>query len=159
MNTELLTPDEWQRIQRIRLTSLVESPDAFGGTLADAQLLTEDDWRRRIAEIPTFIATENGVDLGIACLAEDHADSSAAYLISMWVSPQTRGRRVGEKLIASIISLAQAKSYRTLSLDVADENQSAIALYARMGFEPNGETGTLPEPREHILEHRRVLYL
>jgi len=29
----------------------------------------------------------------------------------------------------------------------------------RMGFEQTGETGSLSPPREHVMEHRRALYL
>ena len=36
-------------------------------------------------------------------------------------------------------------------------NASAIALYARKGFQPNGEVSALPPPREHIREHQREL--
>jgi hypothetical protein len=44
-------------------------------------------------------------------------------------------------------------------LEVANENGAAIGLYARTGFAPNGATGSLPPPRDHILEHQRELTL
>jgi len=63
---------------------------------------------------------------------------------------------VAEKLIQITVEWARSKSYKQLLLDVADNNNAAIKLYSKLLFEPNGETGTLPFPREHITEHRRV---
>ena len=77
----------------------------------------------------------------------------------MWVDPSARGQKVGEKLIDAIVSWARARGVSRLLLEVADDNAPAVALYDRRGFEPTGETGTLPPPREHIHEHRRSLKL
>jgi len=159
VDIELLTSDEWQRYRSLRLASLADSPDAFGTTLAAARTLTEVEWKNRLIELPTLVAALDEVDVGTVRVATDDTDSTAAYLISMWVAPEARGRQIGESLIQSAISLARSKNYRMMSLDVADNNTAAISLYERMGFEPNGETGTLPEPRTHVSEHRRVLYL
>jgi hypothetical protein len=46
-----------------------------------------------------------------------------------------------------------------LVLDVADRNTAALAFYARKGFQPTGDTRTMPAPREHIREHRQSLTL
>ena len=91
--------------------------------------------------------------------APDEARTDAAWLISMWVAPEVRGRGVGEALIAAVVEWARASGARRLLLDVGDHNRPAIALYARMGFEPNGRTGALPAPRSHIREHQRELRL
>jgi ribosomal protein S18 acetylase RimI-like enzyme len=77
----------------------------------------------------------------------------------MWVAPEARGRGVGEELITAVVDWARASSFARLALDVADHNRHAIALYERSGFRATGVSGTLPAPRQHVTEHRRVLRL
>jgi ribosomal protein S18 acetylase RimI-like enzyme len=48
---------------------------------------------------------------------------------------------------------------KRLFLDVVETNTPAIALYARKGFVPTGEAGTLPPPRDHIREIQLVMML
>jgi len=59
----------------------------------------------------------------------------------------------------AVIEYARSRGASRLLLDVGDHNQQAIALYARKGFRPNGQTGALPAPRNHIHEHQRELRL
>jgi len=77
----------------------------------------------------------------------------------MWVAPEVRRRGVGGMLVDAVIEWARSNGVTRLLLDVADNNAPAIELYARKGFEPNGEVGTLPPPREYIREHQRELRL
>ena len=70
-----------------------------------------------------------------------------------------RGRGVGEALIQALIAWAQREGYERLILDVGEHNSHAIALYARLGFEPTGQVSVLPAPHDHVREHERVLWL
>ncbi len=88
---------------------------------------------------------------------KDHR--SCAGLYSMWVSPKARGMGTGDGLIEACISWARHHGFTQIELDVGDFNSPAIRLYERHGFMPNGEADTLPPPRTHITEHRRVLIL
>lgn len=159
MRIERLHPDDWHRYRQIRLVSLADAPDAFGTTFAAAAELTEMDWRAQLAAVQTFVAVVGGMDAGTVRGVADEQDQDSACLISMWVAPAFRGQGVGDRLIGAVIDWARSAGFARLVLDVADANQAAIGLYARMGFEPTGETGTLPPPRTHVLEHRRKLLL
>ena len=150
---------EGERWRVIRLASLKEAPDAFGSTFADASGRQAEGWSNQIVETAIFVAVIDGMDVGVARGAPNLERQDEAFLISMWVAPEFRGHRVGGALIDAIIAWARAQGYVKLILDVADTNDSAIALYARKGFKPTGESGTLPPPREHIGEHRRALKL
>jgi len=99
----------------------------------------------------------DGEDVGLVRGACDDLQPDAAWLISMWVSPEVRGQGVGEALIDAVVEWARVSGARRVLLAVGDHNQSAIALYARKGFEPNGTIGSLPTPRSHIREHQREL--
>ena len=97
--------------------------------------------------------------MGLVRGALDDLQPDAAWLISMWVSPEVRGQGVGEALIDAVVGWARVSGARRVLLDVGDHNQPAIALYARKSFEPNGTIGSLPTPRSHIREHQRELQL
>lgn len=82
-----------------------------------------------------------------------------AGLFSLWVAPEARGQGLGAALVQAAIAWARGRGHDRLLLDVGDANRTAIALYAALGFEPTGRTGTLPPPRTHVREHQRVLAL
>ena len=154
-----LAAREGLRLRAIRLRALAEAPDAFASTHGQAAALPPDSWAAQLREMPTFVAVVAGEDVGIVRGARDDSRADAAWLISMWVAPEVRGQGVGEALIDAVVEWARATGARRLLLDVGDHNQPAIALYARIGFEPNGTTGSLPAPRSHIREHQRELRL
>ena len=159
MRIERLHSNAWRRLEALRLRALADAPDAFGSTLAEAKRYREADWRRQLESLATFVAVLAGSDVGMVRCVADQEDAGAALLLSMWVAPEARGQGIGEALIRQLADWACAMGHTRLLLDVADENQPAIRLYERMGFAPTGETGSLPAPREHILEHQRALEL
>ena len=159
IDIQRLAAHEAPRLRVIRLRALAESPDAFATTCDEAAALPPESWAAQLQSMATFAAVVDGEDVGLVRGAPDEARTDAAWLISMWVAPEVRGRGVGEALIAAVVEWARASGCRRLLLDVGDHNRPAIALYARMGFEPNGRTGSLPAPRSHIREHQRELRL
>ena len=158
MKIECLSEVDWQRLKRIRLAALQDAPEAFGTTLAAAQGWPDDVWCQQARDIPTFVATDGGVDVGIArCATEGSTED--AYLISMWVAPVARGRGVGEQLVEAVSEWALAAGFSRLLLDVADDNTAAMALYKRLSFRPTGETSRFPPPRSQITEHQQARML
>jgi len=147
------------RLRHIRLRALADTPDAFGAVYAEAAARPMDTWAQQLDDIATFVAVHDGEDVGLVRCAGDEQRRDTAWLISMWVAPEARGLGVGNALVNAVIEHARASGAARLVLDVADENRHAIALYASQGFEPNGVTGSLPAPRQHIREHQRELRL
>lgn len=154
---ERLHDGEADRLKSIRLAALRDAPDAFGTTWEESVARTAEHWSEQLAELPTFVATVGGADVGMVRGARDDEQKDAAWLISLWVAPAARGARVGEALVDAVVGWARAEGFARLLLDVGDHNAPAIALYARKGFEPTGEVGALPAPRAHVVEHRRML--
>lgn len=159
MEIQRLTHDEGDRLRALRLASLRDAPDAFGATIDETAARPPGSWRRQLVDLATFVAVADGVDVGLVRIGPFTEDPRAAMLISMWVAPAARGRGAGDALIAAAVDWARAQGFARVVLDVGDHNAPAIALYARNGFEPTGETGSLPPPREHVREHRRALVL
>jgi GNAT superfamily N-acetyltransferase len=158
---ERMGPGAWERVRAIRLRALADAPDAFGSTLAEALAQPQPVWRARLADprAATFLVGSHAGDVGLVTGAPFEERPGAAGLFGMWVAPEVRGRGVGDVLVDAVVAWARAAGHERLSLDVADTNVAAIALYARNGFVATGVTGSLPPPREHILEHERSLPL
>ena len=154
-----LTPEHVSRLRSIRLRALSDAPDAFGSTFEEAAARQPAGWAKQLRDLPTFVAVRDGRDVGMVRCARDATVTDTAWLISMWVAPEARRTGVGSLLVDGVIDWARSTSVSRLLLDVADDNAPAIALYARKGFEPNGEAGSLPAPREDIREHQRELRL
>jgi len=154
-----LKPDEALRLRGIRLRALADAPEAFATRLEQAAALPPESWAQMARELPTFLAVEAGRDVGLVRADRDADDADAAWLISLWVAPEARGRGVGDALVEAVVQWAVQRGFARLLLDVADDNHAAIALYARQGFTPTGDGGTLPAPRTHVREHRRALTL
>lgn len=101
----------------------------------------------------------DGVDSGMVRGAPNTDNDTSAYLISLWVASQARGRGVGEALIDAVVDWARSEGYAQLVLEAGIENRPAVALYKRKGFKPTGKMGHLPPPREYVKEQEMVLEL
>jgi len=153
---------DWERIRTIRLRSLAESPNAFGTSLAEDEARPLAEWQARTKNeaVAHFLAmTNDDVSVGIAVGAPYTDYANGAGLFGMWVAPEARGHKVGSALVKEVIAWARLKDYKSIYLDVADTNHAAIRLYESCGFSPTGKTSSLPPPRQHILEHERMLQL
>jgi len=64
----------------------------------------------------TFVASEEGDDTGIVVGVADPEHPGEAVLVSMWVAPETRGRRVGEALVQAVIDWARSEGYKAVRL-------------------------------------------
>ena len=151
---------EWvERFRGIRLRALRDAPTAFGTTFEDAEKWPTEEWVGLLSSMTVFVAAVGGVDVGVVRVGPDRGFESRARLGSLWVAPEFRGTHVGRSLIDVVVEWARSRGYAELVLGVSDDNDSAIALYSRCGFEPTGEVATLPPPREHLSKHMRRLRL
>lgn len=139
-----LGPGDGARLRAIRLRALADAPDAFSSTLAEAETRASEDWEAQVSELPTFVWHEGGADLGMVRGAPHTEEPTAAYLISMWVAPEARGRGVGEALAHEVVAWARGRGLRRLVLDVAVHNVPARRLYERLGFVATGATPQTP---------------
>jgi len=119
----------------------------------------EDDWRKRLERsgCKTFVAfADDSLPVGLI-VGAPYGDEAGIY--SMWVDSRCRRSGIGSALIDAVVGWAKRNGFSKLYLDVTDSNAAAVAFYESKGFEKTGVTGTLPHPREHILEHQRCLPL
>ncbi|HEV7777984.1 MAG TPA: GNAT family N-acetyltransferase [Luteibacter sp.] len=62
-----------------------------------------------------------------------------ARLYSIATKPEAQGKGVGSALIAAAEEAARQRRNHTLRLEVRTDNQAAISLYERLGYERIGE--------------------
>ncbi|WP_328424952.1 GNAT family N-acetyltransferase [Micromonospora sp. NBC_00389] len=146
IETRVLTPDDWPTWRELRLAALTEAPDAFGSRLADWQGDGDraERWRDRLT-IPgshNLVAVLGGRPVGMAS-GVPTPDPLVMELISMWVHPEARGRKVGHLLVDAVADWARESGADRLRLSVMPDNAAAKALYVRAGFGRTDELGDL----------------
>jgi dihydropteroate synthase len=132
----------------LRLRALADAPDAFVETLADAQARGDEGWQALAAPRPDvvqLVADHAGAPAGMAVAVIDPDDPARANLYAMWVAPEARGGGLGRALVDAALRWTRCRAALELSLQVAEGNDPARALYLGCGFRETGERAGLRE--------------
>ncbi|MFI6172532.1 GNAT family N-acetyltransferase [Nocardia sp. NPDC051052] len=142
--------DDWQVWRELRLAALADAPEAFASQLADWQGDgdQEERWRGRLS-IPgscNVIAVLDGRPVGMVS-GFPGARDGVAELGTLWVSRVARGQGIGDRLVQAVERWAMQAGIGMLLLTVSPDNERAIALYRRNGFDDAGCSGA--DGRQH----------
>jgi ribosomal protein S18 acetylase RimI-like enzyme len=144
-----LAAPEWPLYRALRLRALADAPAAFGMTLAEAELRTDNDWAWVLnlgttsgRDLP-LVADLDGSPVGMAWAKVDANVSSRVNLFQVWVAPESRGHGIAAALLDAALAWARAIGAREMQLGVVCGNDAARRLYERAGFRAIGE----PEPQ------------
>jgi ribosomal-protein-alanine N-acetyltransferase len=120
------TPQDFNQLYALE-EACFEPPFRFG-RMYMRQLVSRSD-------AATWIAEEAGQMAGFAII-EWAAGSSGirAYIQTLEVAPEARGRGVGRELLSRIEGSARAAGARLVWLHVEAENSGAIRLYEAQGY-------------------------
>ncbi len=110
----------------------------------EAALFPDDPWTPEqfwgeLAHVPDtrwYVVHDDGS--GIAAYAGVFAIPPDADLQTIAVAPRAQGRGLGRELLAAAVAEARRRGCRQVMLEVAHDNETAIALYTRAGFESLG---------------------
>ena len=69
------------------------------------------------------------------CVAYHRLDATTAEMKRLYVKPEGRGHRLGEKLTRRIMELAREDGYERMVLDTVAPLEAAVSLYRKLGFE------------------------
>ena len=75
----------------------------------------------------------NGKVMG--CVAYHKLTDTRCEMKRLYVKPETRGLKAGEKLIEKIISVAKENGFKEMVLDTIEPLKAAIHIYQKAGFE------------------------
>jgi GNAT superfamily N-acetyltransferase len=153
-----LTPTDASLLRELRMMAISDAPEAFGSTLQETAERSVQTWRHmlRPERNPFFIfEVENVIGGLIGGLSP--SENSVAQLVSMWVSPQLRGRQVSDQLVEHVIRWAVEAGACRITLHCTEGNLFAERLYARHGFSRTGEIEV--RERDNAVEFEMALDL
>lgn len=100
-----------------------------------------DDLEQHLADLPGEFAPPGGClllacldDQPVGCVAFWAVDDQTVELKRMYLRPGFRGRRIGEQLVAALITEARARLVRRIVLDTWHTMTAAHGLYRAAGF-------------------------
>ncbi len=131
-----LGPDDAEIWRAIRLQALQNAPEAFGQTYEHAVAQPRDSFAETVRSAnPLMAAFAGDRAIGTAGLYTVEGPKSAhrGMLWGMYVAPEFRGQRHGERLVEAVIG-AVGPHIRQVHLRVVTENVAAYKLYRRLGF-------------------------
>jgi ribosomal protein S18 acetylase RimI-like enzyme len=131
--------------KEIRLRALQDSPSAFSSTYERESGLTDAEWIARVeqwngTQAAGFLAMDGEIACGTAGAVLDAGHWGRATLVGMWVAPDRRRCGIGRSLVDTVMDWARRRSARVIELMVTCNNEAAIGLYRRLGFQFTGRT-------------------
>lgn len=136
-----VTAGDWEVLREIRLRALADSPDAFGGTLAQSLAQPESFWRGRASgEGPTVVVTDG--ERAVAMGGIHLPPTGRAAVWGMWTDPQARGHGLGGHVLDHLIAWCRERGL-AVELRVVEGNPVARGLYTGRGFRPTGRREVL----------------
>ena len=137
---EELNPDQWQRLRNLRLASLLDSPDAFGGSFEKESAMSEADWRALFDKNAYLVASKDGEDIAMTFVENLKGDFGATCWIGgCWTDPRFRGSGALRVIFDYLDERAAQRGWQVQGLGVFVANKYAIAAYERLGFVAMGE--------------------
>ncbi|WP_241606458.1 GNAT family N-acetyltransferase [Rosenbergiella epipactidis] len=116
------------------LNWLVSELDAFLSELYPAESNHLIDLSAVSDEQLRCVIVRDGGDTPAGCGALLFHEDGSAEIKRVYIRPEYRGRKLGEKIISAIEGIALANNSRLLQLETGIHQQPAIALYRRCGY-------------------------
>ena len=158
---EILGINELKDFRTIRLSALKNVPKMFGSTYVVEIDKPAIFFENCLSSSTVFGAYHKNKIIGIATFTQESGIkfSHKAYLSSIFIEPEFQGKRVASQLLKEILEYSKTKVEQIL-LTVADDNQPAIHLYKKLGFQTYGiESKALKDNEEYVDEILMKIFL
>jgi len=143
---EVLTEDEWRRLQRIRLAALCGDPAAFLSSHEREAAYREQRWRQEFSRGEWNVLLADGEEIGLLGVTrEPGMPRQECYLEYLWVAPYVRRSRAGSMLLRTVLDRLRDVGVRIVWLYILNGNQAAMSLYEGFGFQRTNERQPLPD--------------
>lgn len=135
----ILGIDELNDFRTIRLSALAKAPQMFGSTYEIEVLKPYSFFESCLSSSIVFGVYHKDKIIGLATLTREGGMklSHKASLSSVFIEPEFQRQGIATKLLRTIIAYSKEQVEQIL-LNVADDNQSAIHLYQKNGFQTYG---------------------
>ncbi|HEX9064736.1 MAG TPA: GNAT family N-acetyltransferase [Streptosporangiaceae bacterium] len=147
---------DWPQVWPV-IAEIVRAGDTFPYDPAMTEQQARDTW---IEPPPgtTVVAVQDGRVIGTAKTGPNKQGPGAHIATASYMVPaSSRGLGVGRALVTWTLDWARARGYAGMQFNaVAATNQTAVALYRRLGFEL---IGTIPGGFEHPVQGRVGLHI
>src|SRR5512139_952207 len=124
--TEIITlpPEDWQRYREIRLEALKIEPAAFSSRYEENRLRPPEYWQGRLAgaargeQSCLLFAQVDGALVGMMGVVYEE-ETLTAEIVSVYVSPDWRGKGVGHALMEAILAeIRRRPQFKRVTLGV-----------------------------------------
>lgn len=107
-------------------------------TLADREAWYD---QKLAAGLPLYVFEENGVVIGYATYGPFRTFPAYKYTVehSVYVHKDHRGRKIGARLLQTLIETLNEKGYATLIGGIDADNAGSCRMHEKMGFRQVGE--------------------
>jgi ribosomal-protein-alanine N-acetyltransferase len=122
-----------------------------------AEQWSETAWADELAAHDRYVLARFDVDDSIIGVAAFSRVAEMSDLNRVIVHPEFRGRGIGASLLRAGLDWASAVGARRMLLEVRPDNEPAVALYRRLGFEPITTRRDYYGPGHHALVMLRAL--
>jgi RimJ/RimL family protein N-acetyltransferase len=138
-----LTPDDTAIYRECRLDALRDTPTAFASSYEEEAMRPLEAFRDRLSGMSsaTFGAFDGKRLIGLTGIFRERREKlrHKMFIVSVFVRPEYRGKKVGAALIEAAISYARnTDGVESVQLSVESSNTAAKALYASFGFQTWG---------------------
>jgi ribosomal protein S18 acetylase RimI-like enzyme len=138
--------EDWPLVRDVCVRMLLDSPEAFGGTLAEAQGRSPSEWSLYVErcakgiEMSAFLAEDSsGVCGFVGADTSDPRTPPGTVLVSqLWVAPRQRGTGLGRELMNAVTTWAEEGRAARISLGVAESNLGVQKFYEHLGYVDTG---------------------
>jgi GNAT superfamily N-acetyltransferase len=144
-------PGEGHLLRELRLRALGDAPTAFTASLLVESARPAAFWeevaeaRSSGDESAAFVALQDGQGVGLAGGFRSDPTTGTVQLVSMWVSPSSRGSGVGQRLVQTVLDWARRIGASVVELWVTRGNVPARSLYEDAGFVATGAVQPFPD--------------
>ena len=131
-----LRPEDWPEVRAIYEEGIATGDATFE--------IEPPDWERFNADrlVEPRLVAEDGGDGVVGWAALSPVSSRCVYggvaEVSVYVAATARGRGVGSRLLAELVSRSEAAGLWTLQAGIFPENEATLALHRKLGFREVG---------------------
>ena len=143
---EVLSENDWPRLQEIRLAALKEHPQGFLASHEREASYDESRWRQEFSRGEWNVMLADDQEIGLLGVTrEPDMSSQECYLEYLWVAPEYRRSGMAAMLLRTVLDRLRDSGVHTVWLYILDGNERARRLYQRFGFQSTNERQELPD--------------